>query len=173
VQQTSLERVESQIQLHTNANNQVQMDMKTIGETKRKLNALAELTKARLLKGDLLNALQKIYVPNVQLMRLRLDQTYDVKAGTPPKKNGSLTIPGRPGTSTQRTLLTLDARDSSPNPGDQVNKYKEALIASPYFRSDLATNGVRLTNLSPAQSNGQGKAFVLFTLECRFPSITR
>lgn len=171
--QSSLDRVESQIQLRTNANAQVLSDMKAIGETKRRIEALATLHNARLLKGNLLNALQKIYVPNVQLMRLKLDQSYDVTKGKPSKKVAGTTVPGRPATSTQKTLLTLDAKDSSPNPGDQVNHYKEAIIASSYFKSNLQTNGVRLTNLSPAQSNSDGKAFVLFTLECRFPDITR
>lgn len=173
MEQTRLDRIEGQIQIHTNANMQVQADMKAIGETKKRLAALNEFQQSRLLKGDLLNALQKIYVPNVQLIRLKLDQSYEVKAGTPAKKIGAKTIPGQPGKSIQSTMLTLDARDSSSNPGDQVNRYKEGLTASDYFRSNLETNGVRLTNLSPAQSNGKGKSFVLFTLECRFPKITR
>lgn len=174
LEQSNLDRLESQIQMHTNANAQVQADFKEIGETKRRLTALAELSTNRFLKGDLLNALQKIYVPNVQLNRLRLDQSYDYKAGTPAKKNGQVEVPGKPATSTQKTMLTLDARDSSSNPGDQVNHYKEALVASDYFSSRLEkNNAIRLSNLSPAQSTGKGKSFVLFTLECRFPDITR
>jgi hypothetical protein len=35
------------------------------------------------------------------------------------------------------------------------------------------TNEVRLASLSPPQAVGDGKSFVLFTLECRYPEKTR
>lgn len=172
--QNTFDRVEGEIQMHTNAYAQVQANLKVIGEDKRRLAALAELSKSRLLKGDLLNALQKIYVKNVQLVRVRLDQSYVQHAGVPAKSNGEGSTPARPGTSTQKTLLTLDAKDYSANPGDMVNHYKDALVSSPYFSSILDTNsGIRLANLSPSQSSGDGKSFVLFTLECKFSDITR
>ena len=172
--QGTLNQIEGQIRYNTNANAQVEADLRAIGDSKKRLNALAELTKARFLKGDLLNALQKIYVPNVQLIRLKLDQSYEHKDGTAAKTDKKGTTPARPATSTQKILLTLDARDASSNPGDQVNHYNAALAASAYFSSNLEKiNGIRLSNLSPAQSTGKGKPFVLFTLECHFPDITR
>ena len=69
--------------------------------------------------------------------------------------------------------LTLDAKDSSPNPGDQVNHYKDILGKQEYFQKNLQTNGVRLLNLSAPQISINGKPFVLFTLECRYTDKSR
>ena len=76
-------------------------------------------------------------------------------------------------TITEKTVVWLDARDSSANPGDQVNKFKEAVADQSYFRATLKTNGVQLFNLSAPQAGFDGKPCVLFTLKCNFPEYTR
>lgn len=173
--QTKLGQIEQQIQGQTNQYNQVISSMKSAGESKQRLAALEKLHTNRFLQGDLLNALQKIYTTNVQLLRIRVAQSYTIKRGAPAKTGANgVTIPARPGKSTEHILLTLDAKDSSPNPGDQVNHYKEAIASSPYFKSDgVGAADIRLASLSPAQTSMNGKSFVLFTLECRFPNKTR
>ena len=91
-----------------------------------------------------------------------------------PKTNdeGHVT-PGRPATASEKIVVVLDARDSGPNPGDQVNKYKKAIADYPYFGAILGkTNEVRLTSLAPPQMI-DGKSCVQFTLECRYPERTR
>ncbi len=84
-------------------------------------------------------------------------------------------IPGKPATATERTLLTLEGIDSSPNPGDQVNRFKSVLAANAYFKDMLIkTNAVTLKSLSPPQvAPVTGKPCVIFTLECRYPEKTR
>ena len=68
----------------------------------------------------------------------------------------------------------MDVRDSSPNPGDQVNKFKDLLASQPYFKSIMDTNnGLRLSNLSAPQIGPDGKPYMLFTLECQLPDQTR
>ena len=63
----------------------------------------------------------------------------------------------------------MDAKDSSANPGDQMNRFKDAIAKQEYFSRSLdATNGVRLSNLSAIQTPLDGKPYVMFTLECRF-----
>jgi hypothetical protein len=166
-------QVDEQMQAHTNDYNQVQLDLKRIADGQKRLTALQQLNTNRFLQGNLLNAIQKIYVPNVQLIRLRLDQGYVIKEGTPDKANNVGVIAGRPGTSTEKITLTLDARDSSSNPGDQVNRYKELLNRQDFFLKNIQTNGVRLLNLSAPQISLSGKPFVLFSLECRFTDKTR
>ena len=75
---------------------------------------------------------------------------------------------------TEKIVVSLDARDSSANPGDQVNKFKDAVANQPYFKAALnKTNGVQLVNLSAPQIGTDGKPFVMFTLECNFPEHTR
>jgi len=167
-------QVQIEMQLHTNEFSQVQMNLKKITDGQHRLGALLQLNTNRFLQGSLLNALQKIYVPNVQLLRVRLDQSFTLQAGTPDTTNTYGVTYGRPATSTSRVLLTLDVKDSSPNPGDQVNRYKAALAGQDYFKSGLSlTNGVKLTSLSSPQSSYGSKPFVLFTLECLYPDKTR
>jgi hypothetical protein len=135
---------------------------------------LQKLTSDRFLQGNLLNALQQATVPGVQLMRLRVDQTYLASDATAPQTNDAIIGPGIPGTVTEKIVVLLDARDFSNSLGDQVNKFKDAISLEPYFQAELdKTNGVRLTNLSPPQVDPDGKPSVLFTLQCPYPDQTR
>jgi len=160
IEKNGLSQIEQEIQSKTNDFNQVQTHLKKIADTQKRLAALQLLSNTRFLQGNLLNALQQIYLPNVQLTRMRLDQSYSQKEGR--------------GGATERITLVLDAKDYSPNPGDQVNHFKSALAGQSLFKSYLdPTNGVKLTNLSPPQSSFGSKPFVLLTLECRFSDKTR
>jgi hypothetical protein len=166
-------QVEVEMEQHTNEFSQVQANLKKITDSQHRLNALLQLNTNRFLQGSLLNALQKIYVPNVQLQRIKLDQDFIFKDGTPDLTNTYGVSPGRPATTTGHVVLTLDAKDSSPK-GDQVNRYKEALVGWDYFKSSLnLTNGVKLSSLPSPQSSLNAKPYVLFTLECQFPDKTR
>lgn len=170
--QNKLSQIQDQIQTHTNEFSRVQTDMKKLADSQRRLSSLQQLSSNRFLQGNLMNALQQIYVPNVQLIRVRLDQSYAIKEGTPAPTEGADAGKASPSKSTERITLILDAKDSSTNPGDQVNRYKSSLAKLDYFRTNLQTNGIRLSNLSPAQSSSS-KPFVMFTLECRFTDKTR
>jgi hypothetical protein len=171
--QQKFSQVEDEIQTHTNEFSQVQASLNKISDCQQRLDALLQLNTNRFLQGNLMNALQQIYVPNVQLLRVRLEQAYTSQEGSPVRTNGYGIVPGRPATCTARVTLTLDAKDSSPNPGDQVNHYKDALAKHDYFKSGLSPADMKLSNLSSPQSAWGSKPFVLFTLECRFPDKTR
>ncbi len=175
IEKQGLSRIQTEKQSRTNDYSQVLNNQKKIAEAQKRLEALQRLSATRFLQGNLLNALQQIYVPNVQLIRMRLEQTYTAKEGSPAQTNSyGILISARPGTATERLMLLLDAKDVSPNPGDQVNRYKGALAGQDFFKANLEpTNGVKLSNLSPPQSSFGSKPFVLLTLECRFPDKTR
>jgi hypothetical protein len=128
----------------------------------------------RLLHGSLLNALQQTTLDDVQLVRLRTDESYFFNEEIKVKTNSfDRVIPGKPASVTEKIVVTLDAKDSSVNSGDQVSKFKHKVSESPYFQAALGkTNEVRLTNLSPPQGI-DGKSFVLFTVECRYGEKTR
>jgi hypothetical protein len=155
IAQSDYNKVEIDIQTHTNEFLQVKSGLQQIADSQNRLNALSMLSTNRFLQGNLLNALQQVYVPNIQLLRIKLKQTY-------------------PGNSTEQILLTLDGKDSSPNL-DQMNRYKEELAKLDYFKSQLdPTNAVKLSSLSsPQPSIYGGRPFVLFTLDCRFADKTR
>jgi hypothetical protein len=167
-------QLEIEIDAHKTEFTVVQANLKKIADSQRRLNSLLLVNTNRLLIGNLMNALQKVYVPSVQLLRIRVEQTFTYKEGTVDVTNSYGVSLGRPATSTQHIILTLDAKDSSPNAGDQVNTYKEAFAKQEYFKSNLdRTNGIKLSSLSSPQSSWGGKPFVLFTLECRFTDKTR
>ena len=169
-------RLEAQISSQDKEYRVVLDNQNKAADVKYKLEALRNLSAGRLLQGTFLNALQKTTVDDVQLLRLRLDQSYAFFEGTKTRTNDDKAIiPGKPATSTEKILLTLEGTDSCANPGDQLNKYKAALAANPYFEQVLLkTNGINLKNLSPPQTAAwNGKRSAMFTLECRFPEKTR
>jgi len=172
---SEVSRLEVQIKSQANEYRQILDHQNRAADTKNKLEALRNLSANRRLQGNLLNALQKTTVDDVQLLRLRLEQTYVYFEGTKARTNEDIIIPGKPPTSTEKTLLTLEGTDSCANPGDQLNKYKDALAANAYFKQVLLkTNGISLKNLAPPQiSPFNSKLSVAFTLECRYPEKTR
>jgi hypothetical protein len=164
---------QTEIGARTNEFQRVLTDQKKTGIAKDKLNALKKMTNARFLDGNLLNALQQVTADGVRLTRLKVDQDYFYAGGTPSQTTKSGVITGRPSTVTEKIVVWLDARDSSPNPGDQVNKFKEAVASQSYFKAMLnKTNGVQLVNLS-APMVIDGKPSVLFTLKCNFQEYVR
>lgn len=134
-----------------------------------KLAALEKMSNCRMLQGNLLNALQKVSVDNVALTAIKVDQAYALSGGT--KGRGSVASKSYV---TEQIMVTLNARDSSPNPGDQVGKFMGALGRQDYFHQMLdKTNGVVLTDESSPQQDQFGKNYVSFSVECRFPDQKR
>ena len=134
-----------------------------------KMSALDKMANCRMLQGNLLNALQKVSVDNVQLMGIKVDQSY-ASSGT----KGSGSVAAKTTGVTEKVVVTLNARDFSYNPGDQVGKFMQALAREPYFQEMLSkTNGVLLTDESSPEQDQSGKTFVLFTVECHFPDQKR
>ena len=153
------------IELRTNEYQHVMISQQKVAEAKQKLDAVKNLSNSRFLQGNLLNALQQVHVDNVRLTRLKVDQNYFFK---------NVATPASSGTVTEKIVVSLEARDSGANPGDQVNKMKDAVANQPYFKAALnKTNGVQLINLSASQLGPDGKPYVPFTLECIFPEVTR
>jgi len=166
--------VQSDINAKTYAYQRVMSDKYKIGRIQTKLAALQQLQSARFLQGSLLDALQHATVEGVQLTRLRVDQAYFLTEGTEPQTNGDLVTPGRPATVKEKIIAHIDARDFSANPGDQVGKFKEVITKQAYFQAMLdKTNGVQLANPPSAPQIGDGKPYVTFTLDCRYPEVTR
>lgn len=168
-----LSRLEAQISSQTNSYQQVLEAQKQFKEVTARLAALDQLAANRLLHGTILNALQQTTVDDVQLIRFQTDLQYvlteEVKAIT----NNTKRIPGKPATITEKIAITFEAKDTAPNPGDMINAFKTAVGKNEYFKAALgATNEVRLVSLSPP-STKDDKPFVLFTLEARYPEVTR
>jgi hypothetical protein len=170
-----LNTVQAAIASRSNEFSVVQAQLKKINESKGKLAALQQLTTNRFLNGNLLDALQQVTVNDVALMQVKVNQAYLATEAVKDKTNSSGKITrGKPATIKESIVVTLDARDSGPVPGDQVNKYKDALTTNVYFQAELSkTNGVRLTFVGSPTIAPDAKPFVLFTVECRYPEQTR
>jgi hypothetical protein len=173
---SEVSRLEGQVNSHTNEYRGILDSQNKSADIKYKLDALRSLSARRLLQGTLLNAFQQTTVEDVQLIHLGVDQLYTLAEGTRTHTNdNNVVIPGRPATATEKIVVNLEGVDSSSYPGDQVNRFKDALATNTYFKEMLArTNAVSLKNLSaPQVAPVTGKACVIFTLECRYPEKTR
>lgn len=163
-------RLEGNLNSRTNEYRQIIENQKILGQDLQKLQALHRLATNRFLMGTLLDALERTTVDNVQLLHLKIDQNYKVTAVGKPKGHA----PPKPATATERITLTLSAKDSSPHPGDGVNRFQEALSSSPYFKAALGkSGGFHLVSLGQPQIDPAGNSFILFNLETRFPDKVR
>ena len=166
-----LASMEAGVHSRTNEYAQVLGNQMKLREAREKLAALHILAGNRFLNGTMLDALQHATVEDVQLTHLNVQQTYTVIEGTKPTVVGKRKIPGKPPKITEHTVLTLEAKDSNPTPGDFA-RFKEAIANAAYFQKEL-TNEVRLKDLGQPTVDGSGKQFLLFSLECRYPERTR
>jgi hypothetical protein len=163
-------RVQGLIALNAKAYDAATQNQKKLDNALLKLHSLRQLATNRFLNGTILNALQQGTVDDVQLARFRADESYTVNEPGKPKEGER----AKPTTVTEKIVLTMDARDAGANAGDQINTFKAKIAETDYFKNALGkTNEVRLMNYLPPQMGPDGKPFVMFTLECRFPDKTR
>jgi hypothetical protein len=169
--------LETLVSNHENEHKEVMNDQKRLAEVTTRLAALEKLSTNRFLVGSVMNALQKATLDDVQLARLRLDQSLtfleEVKASANSKRQP------HPANVTQKVILTLDARDSSATPGDLVPKFQQVLADAPYFATMLDKSDPQRVRLKEGsygsiQPGGPGgRPYRPFTLECHFPEKTR
>jgi hypothetical protein len=171
-----LASLEQKIQSSSKDYSQVLDNQKNLVEGHQKLTALSQLATNRFLIGNVLDALQKSTVANVQLTRFKIDQAYALTEATKTSTNDAgTTVAGKPATVIEHTTLTLTARDNSTVPGDSIGRFQSALSHNPFFHSLISnrTNDFRLTTSLTPQSDPDGKTFVAFTLEAHLPDKTR
>src|SRR6185503_11414324 len=131
-----LVNMEAGLHSRTNEYAQVLGHQMRLREAREKLAALKILAANRFLNGTMLDALQHATVEDVQLTHVSVQQIYTVIEGTPPTTVGKRKIPGKPPKITEKTYLTLEAKDSNPTPGDFA-RFKEAIANSSYFQKVL------------------------------------
>jgi hypothetical protein len=170
-----LGRVEGLVNSGSAKYKQVVESRKKIAEANQKLAALHSISTNRFLNGTLLNTLQQATLEDIHLVHLKVDQLYVVTEETKARTNANKVVSGKPATMTEKISLTLDGSDTSASPGDQVAKFKDVLAVHSYFNAQLGpTNQLNLINLTaPQMSPDSGRAYVQFTIECRYPEITR
>ena len=144
-------------------------------EAEHKWNALQSLATNRFLWGPPLNAMQYVMlsVDDVQITRLKTDQSYVVTESVKPSTNAAgTTIHGKPGSAREKIVLSIDGKDSSKRPGDQVPKLQDAIISYPFFKTNLQKT--EMTHRSPPQTaETGGRPFVTFSIDCLYPDRVR
>lgn len=164
------------VQTNSDKNKEVLKNQKQSGEIGQKLGSLQKLSRDRLLVGNLLDAMQRITVQDVQLVRLRYDDSLiyneEVKANVEAKRAA------RPASVTDKITVSVDARDSSAKPGDLIPKFQQAIGDAPYFAAILDKSDPQRVHLKPGsygvqQVGPDGRPFQPFTLDCFFPEKTR
>jgi hypothetical protein len=170
-----LGRLENQIGSHTNAYQIVMANKKKLGDTRHRLDGLQELAADRFLNGTVLNAMQKNTFDDVQLLRFKAEEAYVLNEEIKPHTNAAdKFVPGKAATVTEKVVVTMDVKDIGNPPGDMVNKYTDSVAEAEYFRKVITNkSNVKLLSFSPAQTGTDGKPYVIFTLECRYPELTR
>ena len=150
----------------------VSSNLNKIVEIERKWGALHSLATNRFLWATPLNALQYVMlgVDDVQVTRMKTDQSYALTEAVKPSTNSGTISHGKPGTSREKVMVTIEAKDWSKNPGDRIFKFQEAIYNFPYFKTNLQKT--ELTGRSPRQE-GDARPFVSFTIECLYPDKVR
>jgi hypothetical protein len=176
IRKSELASLQSSYNSETNEYSQIIQNKNLLDENRLKLAALDRLATNRFLVGSMLNALQKATVENAQLVRLKLSHVYTVIEETKAKPAGDerAATPSKPGSATEKILLTLNARDNSPVAGDAVKRLQDVLSGSPYFERLLGKiSEFRLIFRGPPQNDAEGRTYILFTLEAQFPEKKR
>ncbi|HXS67630.1 MAG TPA: hypothetical protein VN761_02235 [Candidatus Polarisedimenticolia bacterium] len=169
--------LEQKIQNGSKDYKQVLDNQQSLVDGRQRLVALRQLSTNRFLIGNVLDSLQKSTVENVQLTRLKIDQSYALTEATKPTTNAETgaVSPGKPAQALERTSLTLNAKDSSSVPGDSIGRFQAALSRNPFLHSLITnrTNDFRLTTSLTPQVDADGRTFVAFTLESHLPDKLR
>jgi uncharacterized protein YoxC len=168
--------LEDQLNSQSKSYQQLLQKQKDLADITHKLSDLDRIYTNRFLWGSMLNTLQQSVVSDVRLLSFHGDQNYTLSTETRATTNdvGKIVSFGKPGCVTEKIRLEWNANDSSPTPGDQVGKYKEALSQAPFLAKQLdKTSEITLKNLSaPSIDPESGKTIVMFTLELKLPEKT-
>ena len=144
-------------------------------DAEERLLALQQYTTNRFLWGTALNAFQQsiMGVEDVHVTRFKGEQAYVLTDEVKAKPNDPAS--GKPATSMEKISWLIEAVDACPQPGAQVNRFKQSIASVPYFQNNLQkTNGVLLTALSAPQVGSAARTpYVTFTFQCYFPEKVR
>jgi len=174
--QHELDGIEAEWKKLEPAYKKVTANFESAGEAERKWAALQSLATNRFLWGNALNALQYVIagVDEVQVLRLRTEQSYLVTEGAKPSTNADgIVTRGRPATSRERVVLTLEAKDYSKHAGDQIFKLQEAFKQYPYFKTNLQRTELMTRSPEMTDPGNPNRHYVTFTLECPYMPSTR
>ncbi len=93
---SAVESLEAEISSQEKEHKSILESRQRLIEGRQRLSALQQLTTNRFLVGSLLNSLQKTTLDDVQLVRLKVDQTYDSMSPPRSSREAGAARPSRP-----------------------------------------------------------------------------
>jgi hypothetical protein len=142
------------------------------------LNDLDRYSTNRFLWGNVLNALQKSLVDDIQITRIKGEQTYDITRSESITNQTPLgdQVTHKKGQSSERIRLVIEARDWN-NQSQTWTKYKESLAKYDYFRRHLTPKDNFVldgTTSAPMRDPlNPTREYVSFSLVSKFPEVHR
>jgi hypothetical protein len=173
-EKNNLSRIEGEWKGLTTKYAAVTNEQARTSDVEKKLAALDRLSTNRFLWAPVLNALQKTMVDNVQVVRIRGQQSFAHEAAH--TQGSGASKQSFPASTVENDALYIEAKDLRPADQD-YSKYKESLGNSDFFikrlgrRDGFVMDGV----LGPVTGDplDPSKQYVTFTLASHFPEARR
>ena len=146
---------------------QVAADAKRAGELERALLALQQLQTNRFDWAPAFEALKHTVVDDVQVVRIKTEQTVTFVPSLRPVTNSAGVTPGRKAITTEKNTISIQAKDFADPPA--AEKFMDTIKRYPWFQQNLRrTEPIRLKDRSAPQADptDPAKTFILFTVEC-------
>ncbi len=146
--------------------------IKKAGDIEKNIHGLNRMATNRVLWSACMNALQECTLEQIQITRVRGEQSYNVVPAVLSKERGK----SKPASSTERIVLVITARDYG-RPEDETSiKLRDKILANPWFKQHLAKeNAISFKGFSnpTADKDDPTRVFVSFTMECAFTEQVR
>lgn len=166
-QNHQVKRYEAELVSLEKSSTEAAANSKKTAELERKLAVLEQHATNGFRWAPPLNALQQTIVPDIDLVRLKIEQSLrNVEVPASPKAAASTR---KKTNCIEQITMTIVARNFAETAAEE--KFIEAITSYPYFEKNLRkTDPVLLKNRLPRQVDplDNTKTFTLFTLECFF-----
>src|SRR5271170_5051348 len=102
ISKSDLAQVQTEIQTRSDQWQDVLVNQRKVLEVRGKLASLQQLTDARFLQGNFMNALQQLTLDGVQLSRAAVNQSYITVDAVPNKTNDEQVVLGHPAMTSEK-----------------------------------------------------------------------
>lgn len=141
--------------------------IKRAGELERNIHLLNRMATNRVLWSACLNALQECALDQIQITRIRTEQSYQLTPAVASKERGK----SKPATAAERIVVVIAARDYGRPADENSIKFKDKLQNHAWFKQYLAKeNPISFKGFSnpTPDKDDPSRVFVSFTMECAF-----
>ncbi len=146
--------------------------IKKAGDIERNIHSLNRMVTNRVLWSACMNALQECALNQIQVTRIRAEQSYNVQPAVLSKERGK----SKPASSTEHIVLVIVARDYGRAEDEGSAKFKDRIKDHPWFKQYLAKeNPISFKGFSnpTPDKDDPSRVFVSFTMECAFADQVR